>query len=610
MEKAKILVVEDEKIVAYDIQHTLKELGYDVLAMASSGEEAIEKTGKTYPDLVLMDIRLKGAMDGIEAAEQIRERFNIPVVYLSAHADDSTLQRAVATQSYGYILKPFKEKELQTTIETALYKHKMERGLRQRVDTILKSIGDAVIATDKKGLVTFMNPAAEGLTGWEEDKALGKSLKEVVRIKDDERPNLMIARNGRETPIDCSITSIRDDHGNITGEVLILRDISERVMAEEELLRASKLESVGILAGGIAHDFNNILTSILGNISLMKISVNTKEETSKILTEVERASLRAKGLTEQLLTFSKGGAPVKKTASIAEIIKDTTNFALRGSNVRPQFLVPDNVWSVEVDGGQMSQVINNLVINAQHSMPGGGTIKIQVENIVLGIGRMDGIPLPDGEYVKITLEDQGFGIPWENTTKIFDPYFTTKQEGSGLGLAIVYSIVKNHSGYISVESKLEVGTTFNLYLPTSAREIEFKEEVEERLPMGKGRVLVMDDEEPIRELIDRILTYSGYKVEFAKDGGEALEAYKRAQESGQPFEAVIIDLTIPGGMGGVEAIAKLLELDPEVKAIVSSGYFNDPILTDYKKYGFSAVVTKPYRVAELSSVVNEVINAN
>ena len=386
----------------------------------------------------------------------------------------------------------------------------------------------------------------------------------------------------------------------------ISRDITEREVMEEERLKFEKLESIGILAGGIAHDFNNILTGILGNITLAKRHVETESKAAERLLDAEKACLRAKDLTHQLLTYSKGGAPVKKIASIAELLEETTMFALRGSKVKCEFSLPDDLWAVEVDQGQMGQVITNIVINADEAMPGGGIINIGARNTV--IKRKGVLPLPKGDYVEITVKDYGIGIPKEHIGRVFDPYFTTKQKGSGLGLATAYSVVRNHHGYINVESELGVGTTFHIYLPASEKPAPEKKEAAEEVPVhGKGRVLVMDDEEMVREVLRRALSLAGYEVELTSDGAEAVELYQKARESGRAFDAVILDLTVPGGMGGKEAIKKLLEIDPEVKAIVSSGYATDPIMADFKKYGFSAVVTKPYSVGELERTLHRML---
>ena len=381
------------------------------------------------------------------------------------------------------------------------------------------------------------------------------------------------------------------------------QDITERKRMEEELLKAHKLESVGILAGGIAHDFNNILTAIIGNTSLAKNQVTPEDEIFDLLNEVEMASSRAQGLTKQLLTFAKGGIPIKETASIRDIIKESTLFALRGSKSICGFSIGEDLWPVEVDVGQFNQVINNIMINASQAMPLGGTIKVAAENLI--IEERDNLPIKPGRYIGISITDQGIGIAEEHLSKIFDPYFTTKQQGSGLGLATTYSIIKRHDGHITVESKLGVGTTFHIYLPASEKATPEKEEI--RLIKGQGRILVMDDEESLRKTVGRVLDKLGYEPEFAKDGTEAIEMVKKAKEAGKSYNAVILDLTVRGGMGGKECIAKLLEIDPGIKAIVSSGYSEDPVLANFHAYGFKGMMKKPFEARSLSKVLYDVI---
>lgn len=388
--------------------------------------------------------------------------------------------------------------------------------------------------------------------------------------------------------------------------VELQREVAQRKEAEQELLKVQKLESLGILAGGIAHDYNNLLTGILGNINLARMYPDQPERVSELLTEAENASLRARDLTMQLLTFSKGGTPVRKAMHIGHIIRDAADFALKGSNVRCEFGIPDDLWSVEADQGQMKQVVHNLVMNAQQAMPDGGIIEVLCRNVT--VSDDDGLPLKGGRYVKVSVQDRGIGIPKEHMGRIFDPYFTTKQKGSGFGLATSYSIMKNHDGYLTVESELGEGTTFYFYIPAADREAKPEYEPEEALAAGStGRILVMDDEELVRKAARNILTSSGYEVEFAEDGAGALELYKSAMNSERPFDAVIMDLTIPGGMGGREAFSRLRELDPEVRAIVSSGYSDDPIIAKYSEYGFKGVVSKPYGVQDLITAVRRAL---
>jgi CheY-like chemotaxis protein len=365
------------------------------------------------------------------------------------------------------------------------------------------------------------------------------------------------------------------------------------------------MEAVGTLAGGIAHDFNNILTAILGNIGLAVLDDKIGPRVQDRLAQAEEACLRAQALSQQLLTFAKGGAPVKKLFSVAELLTESTAFACVGSRVWCETDFPENLWSLEGDPGQIGQVFQNLTINAVQSMPTGGTIKVWAENLTLGTD--SGLPLSAGRYIKISVRDQGMGIPAEHLPRIFDPYFTTKQKGTGLGLASAYAIINKHHGHIAVESKPGVGTTFNIYLPAVERQVTPQPEEDRELLVGKGNILVMDDEEMVREVLGRILARLGYEPGFARDGGEAIEMFVQAQGSEQEFAAVILDLTVPGGMGGKEAMARLLEVDPRVKAVVSSGYSDDPVMADFQKYGFSGVIAKPYRISELGKILHEVI---
>ncbi len=386
------------------------------------------------------------------------------------------------------------------------------------------------------------------------------------------------------------------------------KEIADRERMEQELVKAQKLESLGVLAGGIAHDFNNLLTSILGNVSVALFDIDARHPAYQELARAERATLRAQELTQQLLTFSKGGAPVKKTASIADLVRETAGFALHGGKVRCDFDLPDGLWLVDVDAGQMSQVIHNLIINADHAMPDGGVITVCGENVVLPTD--DGPSLPAGRYVKISIRDLGMGIPAEHLAKIFDPYFTTKQRGSGLGLATSYSIIRKHGGSIAVASAIGRGTTFDLYLPASGATQEHRRLEEARLQTASGKVLIMDDEEDVRETAGSVLRRLGYAVAFAEDGERAVDLYRRAREAGAPFDVVIMDLTVPGGMGGRETLTRLQQIDPGVRAIVSSGYSNDPVMADYESHGFAGVVSKPYRIRDLGLAVHRVLAGN
>jgi two-component system, cell cycle sensor histidine kinase and response regulator CckA len=490
--------------------------------------------------------------------------------------------------------------------------------------TTLRSIGDAVITTDEKGRVSFLNPVAEALTGWDLPSALGKPIVEVFHIINEhtrERADspvdivlakgivvglanhtALVARDGTERIIADSGAPIRNEKNDIIGVVLAFRDITERVRLEEELLKNRQLESLGVLAGGIAHDFNNIIAIILGNVCLARDLV-PPGEADDLLGEVLNASTRAQALTRQLLTFAKGGAPVKETASIREVLRESAAFVLRGSKSLCEFSIADDLWTAEVDVGQLSQVMNNLVINADQAMPQGGRIQVAAENCLVRV--TDGLPIRPGRYLRITVTDQGLGIDQRHLSRIFDPYFTTKQKGSGLGLATTFSVIKKHDGHITASSRPGAGTTFTIYLPATDQLVSKKPET--NLLRGKGRILVMDDEEPLQRMLKQVLTRLGYESKMAGNGDEAIKAYGEAMDSGRPFDAVILDLTIPGAMGGREAIQELLKIDPEIKAIVASGYSDDPVLGSYKAYGFRGRIAKPFDLKDLSRVLHEVI---
>ncbi len=400
---------------------------------------------------------------------------------------------------------------------------------------------------------------------------------------------------------------VHPEQGQVTGVIGMLRNITGKRVLEEELEKRQRLQSLGVLAGGIAHDFNNILTAIIGNTSLAKMLVHPDDKVFPRLCDVEKAAIKAKDLAGQLLTFSKGGSPRKKVVALDKLLQEATHFALHGSNIKPEFTIDTELWPSEVDTGQFAQVINNITINAQQSMPDGGVIHVQAANFRVGADDM--LPLRSGDYVQITIEDEGQGIPHDHLTKIFDPFFSTKRLGKGLGLATAYSIVKKHGGFIMAASPPKRGSVFTIYLPAARVPEEdglIPESAQPRHPgSGKGSILFMDDEKFIRNIAGGLLEHLGYKVTFARDGQESISLYSEALSCGKRFDAVILDITIPGGMGGKECLQELQKIDPQVRAIISSGYSNDPLMSEPEKYGFKAVVAKPYRIQELNSALNK-----
>jgi PAS domain S-box-containing protein len=496
---------------------------------------------------------------------------------------------------------------------------------------IIETTNTGYVIVDTEGKVIDANQEYVRLTGYNEIKEiLGRSVIEWTAKHDRGKNAAAInqclqtglvkhleldyaGRDGWSIPVEINATAISTSEG--VKLLSLVRDISDRKRVEDEkakleaqLVQAQKMEAIGTLAGGIAHDFNNILTAIIGNISLAMLDPQMEEQSRENLDQAEKACLHAQNLSRQLLTFSSGGAPIKEVVSVKRLLTESASFACRGSQVKYEFRLPDDLWAVKADPGQISQVFQNLVINAIQAMPTGGMIKIRGENMEVGPGSE--LPIKVGRYVKISIKDEGIGISAEHLSRIFDPYFTTKQKGSGLGLAISYSIIKNHHGHISVESELGIGTTFNVYLPASDRKIIQPPKEEMELLSGKGKILVMDDEAMVREVLGKILLLLGYEVKFAEDGDKAIEFFNQAEKSGDPFAAVILDLTVAGGMGGKEAMARLLKIDPQVKAIVSSGYSDDPIMADFQKYGFAAVIAKPYKFSDLGRVLNQALTGN
>jgi len=402
-----------------------------------------------------------------------------------------------------------------------------------------------------------------------------------------------------------------DEKGEIVAYQSVGSDITERKQAEEEreklqvqLQQRQKLESIGILAGGIAHDFNNMLGIITGNVSYALYRCKPDEELFEVLSDIQEGARQSHKLAKQLLTFAKGGVPIKKTVNINQIIREAAQFVTRGASTQCKFDLSEDIWTTDVDEGQINQVISNLVINANQAMPDGGFIRIETENIMIEPDNV--IALPSGLYVKVTVKDHGMGIPENHLSKIFDPYFSTKQKGNGLGLATTYSIIKKHDGDISVESNLGKGTTVYFYLPASDKIIRQYEGSSKTVHRSHGKILLMDDQEPILKMVGRMLNRMGYETSSATDGSQAVRMYKESQFSENQFDLVVLDLTVPGGMGGLKTIIELLKIDPKVKAVVSSGYSNDPVMANYEDYGFCGIIPKPYTKAQLSEVLNRI----
>ncbi|MEW5766065.1 MAG: ATP-binding protein [bacterium] len=525
--------------------------------------------------------------------------------------------------------------------------------MEERYRTFIQTIPDIVYEVEAEGRFTFLNNAVRQL-GYNPEELMGKHFKEIIHPDDfenvshlvalpkykgritgdedspkffDERrtvermtKNLEVRLRLKDKEADYCWAELHsfgkwdrpvvEKNKKLLGSIGIIRDITERKKMEERLQREKiqRLESIGVLAGGLAHDFNNILTVILGNIALAKMDLRPGDAVFKRLDQAEKASDKARNLTHQLLTFSRGGAPIKETVFISRLITDSVGFGLAGSNLRCYLSISHDLWPVECDQTQIVQALNNLIVNAREAQPAGGRIEVWAENTEIRLGERP--LLAEGKYVKILVRDYGTGISQGYLPHIFDPYFTTKEKRSGLGLAIAHSIIIRHNGEIKVESEPGKGTSFVIFLPASFQEavIEKEEEIEEPA-QGKGKILLMDDEEDILQIIREALETFGYNVETACDGDEAIKLYQKAKEFDQPFDAVILDLVVPGGMGGKETISKLIEIDPKVKVIVASGYSDYPVLADFKDYGFYDTVAKPYRPEKLNRILRRVMKA-
>lgn len=498
---------------------------------------------------------------------------------------------------------------------------------RELLATVLASVEEGVIATDLHGKVLMISRRAEKLTGWTADEVERKSLVEWFYVMDDQSSEsydylindslssrqpvtienaVLVTKTLTEIQIRLYCAPlINPMDQQLMGSVIVFEDITQKKLLQETLLKTEKYESLAILAGGIAHDFNNYLAAILSNIQLAKLLMTKGKTVDRHLDQVIDVSLKASELTRQLLTFSKGGAPVKRLGSIAQLVEDIVNFNLRGSKVKCVFSIAKNLWNAEFDPGQISQVITNLTLNAKQAMADGGILKVSAKNVVI----TDNLLYKPGNYVKLVFKDQGIGIPEDIVDKVFDPFFTTKPEGSGLGLALTYSIIRKHDGYIEVDSIPGQGCKFTVYLPASHTQLERETNTYEMqsAPIIHGHVLLMDDEEMIRNVMAESLRHLGYTVVTTKDGAETVACYCQALEENEPFDIVILDLTIPGGMGGLETIAQLLKIDPYVKAVISSGYATDPVIAGYREFGFAAFVSKPYKLDELSEVLQKLL---
>lgn len=509
---------------------------------------------------------------------------------------------------------------------------KMEEALRKShefIESVLDTVDEAFIIIDTDYRIILANRAFSAQTGIPIQEIIGKHCYTISHRSDrlcyemgedcavrhcfeKGEPHTCIHKHhsgdGGLIYAETKSYPLKDAAGNVQSCIEVIKNITDKHLLEEQLLRTQKLEAVGLLASGIAHDFNNLLQSLLGSISLAKMFSDKGGKSHQVLEEAEDALIQATNLTKQLLTFSKGGEPLKRLVSLPPILRDSVKFALSGSRSNAVFEIVDDLWHVEADEGQISQVIHNIVLNARDAMPEGGTVSVETRNMV--VDDKSGVSLASGKYVLIAIKDSGMGIPAQDIPRIFDPYFTTKERGSGLGLATSYSIVKRHGGVVDVQSTPGAGSTFFIYLPASGDRAPDETVRTTSIEKGTGRILVMDDEEIIRTVVGRMLRSLGYEVAFAENGDQATIKYAAAMNSDFPFDAVILDLTVRGGMGGREAISRLRAIDPHIRAVVSSGYSEGSILSDYSRYGFKAVLPKPYNIETLGKTLKTLMRTD
>lgn len=752
-DKIQILVADAEKVVSRDVKQALERMGYDVPGVAASGLELLALAGETLPDLVIMDVRLSGDVDGIDTAAELRETFGTPVIFLTAQADEETIARARETEPFGYLIKPYNERELQSAVEMALSQSESRQRIEERSEhfvSTLRSMADGVIATNLVGNITFINPLAERLTGWSAADAIGCPLQEVFQITDPEsghsvpaflksgkgksRTIRLMRKDGSKIPIEDNSAPLKGEDGSLSGLVivfrerpdlnegkesdgpklvglvegiadpliavdvdwhityvnrqaaryfdkspgemigadiwdefpsdvhsryyneyyqaltrrerrmfeifseekkvwfevtaypfgdgllLLLKDVTTRKADEERHRKVEKLESLGLLARGFAHDFNNLLTVLLGNLSLAEEKLPDEIDGLEEIRFARKATLDAQSRVQQLLTFAKGGAPVRRLTDTAGMIGEILAGREKKGNVEYRGQIADDLWWGKLDRHQMSRLLDNLLQNAEQALQSGGIDKgrVTLRCYNLATNNADkrtalpaGLGLEkDEHYVILEICDNGPGIAPEHLAKVFEPYYSTRQDANatGIGLTVCESIVRGHEGGIAIRSTVGEGTTVFVSLPSlgTPEELGFLDEKEEARK-GPPRILILEDEQMIRQLLTAQLRKKGYDVDESIEGVEAITKFRDAQAEGFPYDLLIMDLSIPNGMGGARALEEILKLDPKIEAIVSSGYSDDPVMANPKKHGFNAVLPKPYQPSDLLDLVAKML---
>jgi len=619
-----ILLVEDQDDSRQALSRLIAMRGHKVTQVATAEEAERALTTESFPFLIL-DWVLPGK-SGVDLCRELRARQDgdeMFILLVTAKADHADLEMALEAGANDYLTKPIDlallnvrlavaERQIRDLTERNQARVALQQSARTLTD-ILENTTDGFFCLDHAWRFTYVNPQAERLFGRARKELLGGELWQ----KFPELRNTLFEENYRRVMANQTPAEFEACEPNGTtrwfevhaypsggGVSALFRDVTERKRAEDDRLTKGKIESLGTLAGGIAHDLNNILTVISGNIGLAQLEAPSEEKNLfACLAKASQAAQEAAHMSSQLLTFSKGGSPVKKVVRMSELLAKSAHFSLHGSNLRAEMDIPPDLWTTEVDPAQIEQVINALMINAREAMLSGGTVDISARNIELE--NKPGALLPGGRYVKIAIADHGSGVSSDIATKIFDPYFTTKSVSSGLGLSISFSVVKKHGGMLHLEQSSPSGAVFSFYLPAARAEPAVIKSIGDGhgMPSPLQRILVMDDEEGIRELTSQLLNTLGYEVTAVTDGVEAVNTYERAMRRGENFQAVILDATIRGGMGGLATIARLRNIDPSVVAIICSGYSDEAALAEFLQYGFRGALPKPFTRRDLADVL-------
>ena len=637
----RILVIEDEALIAEELQERLTHLGFRVIGVHDTAEQALYAAEVLRPDLILMDIRLKGGIDGIEAAKFIYRQFQIPVVYLTAYSDQLTRQRAMATSPFGYVLKPFQEQDLLVAIELATHRHALEQRVKaseRKYATTLTAIADGVIATDSDGRVAFMNPVAEVLTGWRFTDAQGLMIEQVFRIVHEvshqpmvnpirealtlqsavrhREPFLLMDRGGSAVLLEDSASVILDAEGKTCGTVLAFRDIRQRRLteealrkAEEQLRQAQKMEAIGQLAGGVAHNFNNLLAVIDGYCQLLLISGHLHNTAKAHIAEVHKAVVRAVSLIRQLLTFSRRQPLEPRVLDLNTLVSNTAEMLRHviGEDIQVTTVLSPDLARVRVDPGQIEQVILNLATNARDAMPQGGQLTLATQNVEVGetitSARSEMIA---GHYARLTVNDTGIGIDEATKTRLFEPFFTTKEMGTGLGLSSVYGIIQESGGYLFVDSEPGCGATFHIYFPAVRQAtLPTQELPDSDAPLhGSATILLVEDEASLRSLLTMVLQKFGYTVLAAQDSTEAIQV--SAQHAG-PIHLLVTDVVLPD-LSGRQLAEQLASVRPAMPVLYMSGYTDDAIVRYGVLAGKTAFLQKPFTTMALARKVRDILD--